>query len=246
MEYCPVRQLPCPIEVCNHIESLVVLLEDSLGPTRYGVVVTGSLSRGVFQQDHSDVDLLVLLNRVPPTPSEEGLGEFLGNVETTFDITFVTRQQLGTDAWPTPVVYLGKTAFGIVRKPSGSRDFLLQRQDAFEAGLQVTSGPHVSIRYVPQQLIAQCIGHVLPFIRTHFKNRALMLCRVLFWQEYHRLSSKEEAGVLVMDRVPAQFRSLISADLDSYRGNGLRELNDELLGQFEEYVAGVYARGVPT
>ncbi len=81
---------------------------------------------------------------------------------TALDITAVTKEQLGANRWPTPVVWIGKTDLGIVHKPDGSKDFLLLRQDAYEAGLLVTAHNQIRISCVPPELLARCVNYILP------------------------------------------------------------------------------------
>ncbi len=177
----------------------------------------GSRARESGNPETSDVDLLLVTKR--PTPSEKRvhLLEHVKSQSLSYDITAATIDHINADVFPTPVDFLLKMNNTIVLKPDGSKDFLLLRQDIFESGRDLLGTPHNRIlKRVPWPLLRQCIRHVVPQIRTHFKNPALMFCRVAFTLAERRLCTKIEAGEWGLRALDARFHRLILMDLDSY------------------------------
>lgn len=210
------------------------------------IVLTGSLARGCFQERTSDVDLLVVVgDDARAIAAAREFADALVGIDTRFDITVVTPGQLAADAWPTPITCLIKPPGRVATKLGGSNDALLHRQDAYEAGIVVLQEERTEIEAVPADLLSRCVEHVFPFIRTRFKNPALMYCRVLWWYEYGSLCSKAEAAAAVGTLLPPRFHDLVASDSESYTGVGAFDLDTDLLLELERFTAQTIRRRTP-
>ena len=119
---------------------------------------------------------------------------------------------------------------------------LLHRQDAHEAGIVILENRPISLRPVPTPLVSHCVEYILPFIRTQFKNPALMFCRVLYWYDHLSLCSKVQAALATVDILPSSLRLLVQADLEGYTSGRQSLLDGELLLRLQEYVKGTVQR----
>jgi hypothetical protein len=148
------------------------------------------------------------------------------------------------DVFPTPVVCLVKpiTDYQIVRKAEGSRDFLLARQDAYEAGFVLAGLPsHDLIRPVPWPLLVASLDYLFPHILLHFKNPVLMLSRIVYAWTHHRLCSKRDAGEWAVAALGTQWAQLIETALVDYASALRTSMTSEVLRVFEDHCAGLIA-----
>ena len=203
----------------------------------------GSRARELGNPETSDVDLLLVTKRLIPSEKREHLLELVKSQSLSYDITAATIDHINADVFPTPVDFLLKMNNTIVLKPDGSKDFLLFRQDIFESGRDLLGTPHNRIlKRVPWPLLRQCIRHVVPQIRTKFKNPALMFCRVAFTLVECHLCTKIEAGEWGLRVLDARFRQLIQMDLDSYVGSSDCSLEQDDLRHLEGHCRAMIER----
>ena len=196
----------------------------------------GSRARDCGNPETSDVDLLLVTRRLTPSEKREHLLDRTKQQSLPYDITVATIDHINADVFPTPVDFLLKMNNAIVLKPDGSKDFLLFRQDIFESGRDLLGTPHNRIlKRVPWPLLRQCIRHVVPQIRTKFKNPALMFCRVTFTLVECRLCTKIEAGEWGLRVLDARFHQLIQMDLDSYVDSSNCSLDQDDLRHLEAH-----------
>ena len=130
--------------------------------------------------------------------------------------------------------------YKIVRVPEGRRDFLLQRQDAYQAGIAfVGPDPCETMRSVPWPLLAENLGFLFPYIITNFKNPVLMLCRIAYAHTHRNLCCKRRAGEWALETLGERWRPMIEAALALYsEGTADNTGLSPVLQEFEEYCAG--------
>ena len=126
----------------------------------------------------------------------------------------------------------------VVHLPKGSRDFLLQRQDVFECGIDLCGLPRKQIILpVPWPLLSKSIDYLFPYIRVRFKNPILMMCRAVYTFHFHHLCSKIQAGIWALNTFELRYHLLIEDDIQDYQNGTQSTFNKALLQEFEEYCA---------
>ena len=199
------------------IDAFVGKLGDIYEQELVSVWMGGSRARDCGTPAASDVDLLLVTKGLTALGKRGRILELTKQQSLPYDIAVATIDHINVDVFPTPVDFFLKMNNTIVLKSDGSKDFLLLRQDISESGRDLLGTPHKqSLKRVPWPLVQQCIRHVVPQIRTHFKNPALMFCRVAFTLAERRLCTKIEAGEWGLRALDARFHRLIQMDLDSY------------------------------
>ena len=147
-----IRSLVCPDGLQDRIDKYATGLLRILGENLLGVYLYGSLARGCYHAGSSDVDIIVVTRSGCAQQQHPAILKAHEDAGVPVDAVFVTKEQLNSDVFPTPIGFLVKPIEGhkIVHSPEGSRDFLLQRQDAYDAGVALV-GPNPSeiMRPVP-------------------------------------------------------------------------------------------------
>jgi streptomycin 3"-adenylyltransferase len=241
-------RLQCSSLVRLKLRKYAEQLQGLLGANVRGVYVYGSLARGCFHPSSSDVAVIVIISEdVEPDASE--VARIHRSSGLPLDAVFVTEEQIRKDAFPTPVSFLVKPMdnFAIVHPAADSSDLLLQRQDAFEAGVAILGPePRESIRPVPWPLLARSLDALFPHIVPRFKNGILMLCRVAYARENHSLCSKKCAGEWAINAFGTRWAPIISSALAEYAsGCSCTSISESTLRAFEHDCAG-YSSGLPS
>ena len=214
-----------------------------LGDDLIGVYLYGSLARGCYHPASSDLDIIAVTRRACEESEYAAILQVYQDAGGQADAVFVTEEQLNADVFPTPIGFLVKLK--IIHVPEGRGDFLLQRQEAYEAGVALVGPePREIIRPVPWPLLKESLDFLFPHIVGKFKNPVLMLCRIAYAHANHSLSSKKQAGEWALEAFEKQWRPMISVALAQYAegvtGLGLTFVE---LKEFEQYCAG-YVRGL--
>lgn len=238
-----IESCDCSVDLKQGIGRYVAQLAGLLGGDLLGVYLYGSLARGCYNAATSDVDVIVVVRENCSGVDESGVLEVHRNSAILIDAVFVTEDQMHLDAFPSPLMFLVKKPMDdctIVHVPEGRRDFLLQRQDAFEAGVWLV-GPAVADlpRPVPWPLIAESLDYVYRHIVTHFKNPVLMLCRVVYAWTHRELCSKKRAGEWARTALDARWASTLETALAEYAtGCAKSSIPADEIQAFEDYCAG--------
>ena len=244
-----IRSLVCSEALQGRIARYATGLIEILGGNLVGVYLYGSLARGCYHAGPSDVDTIVVTGRDCAESEYPAILQVHKDVGAPVDPVFVTEEQLNADVFPTPIGFLVKPIEGhkIVHVPEGRGDFLLQRQDAYEAGVALAGpSPREMIRPVPWPLLAESLDYLFPHIITRFKNPVLMLCRIAYAHTHHSLCCKRRAGEWAVEAFEERWRPMISAALAQYAEGVTGPAATSMeLQEFEAYCAG-YIRGLPS
>ena len=248
IHHADIELLECAHAVRRKIARYSRGLLEILGDDLVGVCLYGSLARGCHNGATSDVDMIVVVRGNCSELDESRVLELHRNSAILIDAKFVTEDQMHLDAFAPPVEFLLKLIDGwkIVHVPEGRRDFLLDRQDAFEAGVWLV-GPTVAdlLRPVPWPLIAESLDYLYPHIVTHFKNPVLMLCRVAYAWTHRELCSKKRAGEWAMVELDAQWASTLETALAEYAaGCAKSSISADEIQAFEGYCSGLRCFGI--
>ena len=271
-----IRSLACGDELQEGIVSYASGLTEVLGDNLRGVYLYGSLARGCHHPATSDVDVIVVTREDCPEEQHSAILEMHERAGDPVDAVFVTHDQANADVFPTPVGFLVKplgrlprraqsalneiartqkwavddpisSDYRIVRVPEGRGDFLLQRQDAYEAGIAlVGTDPCEIIRPVPWPLLAENLDFLFPHIIPNFKNSVLMLCRIAYAHTHHGLCCKRHAGEWALEALDERWRPMIEAALARYsQGIAGNAESPSVRQEFEGYCAG-YISSLPS
>lgn len=237
VEEANIRSLVCPDGLQDRIDKYATGLLRILGENLLGVYLYGSLARGCYQPTSSDVDTIVVTRRGCAESEYPAILQVHKDVGAPVDPVFVTEEQLNADVFPTPIGFLVKLK--IIHVPEGRGDFLLQRQEAYEAGVALVGPePREIIRPVPWPLLKESLDFLFPHIVGKFKNPVLMLCRIAYAHANHSLSSKKQAGEWALEAFEERWKQVISAAMDEY-AEGVRSTATPLeLKEFEAHCAG--------
>ena len=242
-----IRSLVCPDGLQDRISEYTAGLMEVLGGNLIGVYLYGSLARGCYRAGPSDVDTIVVTGRDCAESEYPAILQVHKDVGAPVDPVFVTEEQLNADVFPTPIGFLVKPIEGhkIVHVPEGRGDFLLQRQDAYEAGVALAGpSPREMIRPVPWPLLAESLDYLFPHIITRFKNPVLMLCRIAYAHANYSLCSKRQAGEWALEAFEERWRPLVSAAQAQYaevllgRQSSFRSSRSTAQGMSAIYVIG--------
>lgn len=234
-----IHEIVCPESVKPGLSSYASCLVETLGDDLAGAYLCGSVARGCYQPITSDIDIVVVVKDNPPANLGSSMLLVGRYVHLPLDSVVVTESQARTDVFPTPIELFIKPGMdaAVSCAPGGSGDFLLLRQDTYEAGIPL-AGPHAHhlMTPVPWRLLAQCLDSLFPNIVSHFKNPILMLCRVAYAWTKHELCSKEQAGDWACDALGAQWFTTIRTALTEYAcGNDVSVTPREVIRSFEIY-----------
>lgn len=236
-----IQSLVCPDNVRVALLSYASCLAATLGDDIVAAYVCGSIVRGCYQPITSDVDVLVVVKDNPAAnlPTSMLLVQRYGRLPV--DAVVVTESELRADVFPTPIQFQVKPGMDEVVQPApgGSRDFLLSRQDAREAGIAFVGPPAGALMNpVPWPLLAQSLDSLFPNIVLQFKNPVLTLCRVAYAWANHELCSKEQAGDWACEALGAQWFIMIRTALTEYAcGNSFSTTPRDIIRSFEAYCA---------
>jgi len=234
-----IARLLCTDDVRQAVAAYAAGIAEILGGELVGCYLYGSLARGCFHPRTSDVDVLVVSEGPCRDDAVRRICLAHDQIRIPADAVFVTKGQIALDRTPTPVDFTIKLGLGVrpIRSPEGSRDFLLVRQEVLDCDMALVGRPAREVmRPVPWPLLAQALDHLLPNILPHFKNPALMLCRVAYAFANRSLCSKQAAGDWALAALAPRWHGMVGNALEKYRsGVADNQGPDEELYAFERY-----------
>lgn len=240
-------ELSCPQEVKDQLAAYGSSLGRIMGGDLVGAYLYGSIARGCYHPGTSDIDVLVVLSKVPSEDVLRQVSQLHRETSLPIDATFVLQDSVSNPQFPASVEFFIKPNQdgGIIRAPEGSGHVLLQHQDVWEVGVPLVGPPVRDVfRSVPWPLVDASLVYVFPHIREHFKNPVLSLARIVSAHTYRSLCSKRQGGEWALRRLSEKWHPLIKMDLDGYaKGEtGLDAEPSGILG-FEKYCSD-YISGV--
>jgi streptomycin 3"-adenylyltransferase len=250
------KSLACSDETRRRLTRYVGGIANVLGDNLFGIYLYGSLARGCYHPATSDVDIVVITRAANSDCCNSAILGVYRQAGGAIDAVFLTEDQMSADEFPARVGFLVKaildhsiiarigslvksiSGYSIIRPTDGvRRDFLLQRQDVFEAGVALFGPPpQAAVRPVPWALLAESLDFLLPNIVPHFKNPVLMLCRIAYAHEHRMLCSKSEAGIWAAKAFGDTWEAMIEEALREYAsGVSQTGISTVALAAFEEY-----------
>lgn len=226
----------CAPKIRDGLHAYVAGVRDLLGEGLVGVYLYGSVASGCSNRQTSDVDVLVVVTRALTQAEKEALLAVHRSVPAPIDATYITREQLNRDCFPTPLQCVIRPV-KLFSVPDGLVDFPVIRQDVYVNGVRLL-GPEVRelVRPVPWEVLDPCVRQLFPVALERFKNPVLMLCRICCTLTTRRPCSKADAGRWALTVAPPQWQDLIRQALDDYaRGVRQRDLDEDQARAFEQW-----------
>lgn len=234
-----IQRLACSDALKRGIATYAMALQENLGDSLLGIYIYGSLARGCYHPSTGDVDVIVAIKDFYTRHDDSLVLKPHHAVGAPVDGVFVTESQIAMDIVPTPIAFTVKpiSGYSIVPKPEGSRDFLLQRQEAYEAGITVAGRLACdAIPPVPWPLLEESLDFLLPYIVHYFKNPILMLSRIAYAHTFHKLSSKQAAGEWAATTFGEDWCTVIRSALDKYAtGSSVIDASRAVREEYQNY-----------
>lgn len=208
------------------IDALVQRFKACLENRLAAIIIFGSVAHKRFVPGRSDIDLLGVVHPYPSTSQKNKMVASLTDMHSTFDIVVTSPDLLNLNKVPTPILFRIKMNQNIVEKEKGTIDFVLNRQDAYEAGVWLLPNSSVKITPVPHEVLKESVVEMLPYLATRFKNPILSLCRSVYTCQYGEMCSKVEAGVWALENLDRKWSFAIRDDLNRYQ-NGYEGFKDQ-------------------
>jgi streptomycin 3"-adenylyltransferase len=255
-----------PADVRAQMEMFCRAVREALAGNVVGVYLHGSLAMGCFNPERSDIDLLVVTERLMAAETKRDVAQLLlrsSDAPRPIEISFLTRGQLRRWEYPTPfdfhygedwrASYETDLASGAWRRwnDAQGRDVDLAAHVTIlrHRGLCL-GGPPVATVFpdVPPEDYRDSLLRDVAWAREEMERHPVYAllnpCRVLWYLREGRICSKDEAGAWAVDALPEAFRDTLRRALAVYRG----EAEDapfpaEDLKRFAEYVAGQFGAG---
>lgn len=238
------QALQLPASTKSALSLYVNQLSEAFSGGLASIYVYGSLARKCYNPSTSDIDIIAVIKDGCPIPDDSLVLRIHENTGVSMDVVVLTERQLNSDVFPSPIVYIVKAVQygGIVRKPEGDYCFILQRQDAYEAGFSLLGPPpRQMINPAPWALLEQGLEYLFPYIVSHFKNPLLMLSRILYAWSNRKLCGKQEAGEWAISTLDKQWQPMLKNALAEY-ANGLKSsVTTEQKKAFEQHCASLIA-----
>lgn len=210
--------------------------QDALGDAVSGVYLHGSLAIGGFNPRRSDIDLLIVVDRVPDRRALHALTRATLNLHDrlpegrAIEFTVVEDSALRVFTHPAPFVYHYSSAHRdkYAADPNyicggwTDPDLAAQVAVAYERGIALYGRPlRETYPPVPETDYRSSILHDVSTAETDILHNpvyvVLNLCRVLLFAEEKRMSSKQEGGEWALEALP-QWQDVVETALNAYRG----------------------------
>jgi len=227
-----------------------------LGENLIGVYLHGSLAMGCFNPQKSDLDLILVVEEEISAEIKRRFAEKLLQLneeapEKGFELSIVRRAVCKPFVYPTPYLF---------HYSNGWRKAAMENMEKYIADIQGTDkdlGAHFTIlnRYgiplygppveeifapVPKQDYFDSIWFDVQNAAQDILESpvyiVLNLCRVLGYVRDDLVLSKSTGGEWGMEHLPATFRGLVEAALQSYTSNAEMTAKDDELRAFAAYM----------
>lgn len=226
------------------LAQLVDLFRNELGDNLIGVYLHGSMAMGCFHPKESDIDLLIIVKnglhkQLARTIIDRSLElhdemPYICSVE----YSIVLQKYLSPFEYPTPFElhysevyrerYRTDRAYicGGFTDPDLAAHFMV----AYHRGITLYGKPlHEICEPIPREYYIDSIYHDIKnakqdviedptFSRINHVDIVLNLCRVLFYLQEGKVSSKKEGGEWAVQSLPKEYQKLIQNCLQKYLG----------------------------
>lgn len=228
---------PATREAFASAKEMSAKARDTLGDVVSGVYLHGSLAMGGFNPGRSDIDLLIVVDRVPDRRSLHALTRATLHLHDrlpegrSIEFTVVEDSALRFFSHPSPFVYHYSSAHR--EKYAADPDYLCggrtdpdlaaQVAVAYERGIALHGQPlRETYPPVPKTDYRRSILHDVSTAETDILHDpvyvVLNLCRVLLFAAEERIASKQEGGEWAIEALP-QWRDVVRWALEEYGGN---------------------------
>lgn len=246
------------LEILAYLDQAVELFKAELETNLSGIYLHGSLAMGCFNQDTSDIDLLIVIH---DKLSQEASLKLAKKVVAFHDslpnrrgveLSIVLKTYLKNFVYPTPFEF-HFSDFHLERYRADESYVCGGYEDAdlaahfavvYQRGI-ILYGEPIREAFLPVDrkyylnAILEDIGDAPKSIIESPVYYTLNLCRVLYFVQEAYISSKKEGGTWGLQHLPARYHGLLKRCLDEYSGAvNAGGYDPVLLVDFAEYMTG--------
>jgi predicted nucleotidyltransferase len=249
----------CPQTVRDQINGFTENIARVLGDNLTGIYLHGSLAMGCFNPARSDIDLLVITQQgmTPETLREVAriVLDYSGR-PSQFELSFLRESYLFPWQYPTPFDFhfsedwRDKTVAALAAPewqlwsgnlPPTDPDLAAHITITRARGICIVGKPILDVfPTVPRTDYIDSIMGDFDFAREQIADNpvyaVLNFCRIYGYLREGRIDSKDEAGVWALDHLPAEYHTLITAALDTYRHDRPHDFDPAALNTFANYI----------
>ena len=229
---------------------------DILGENLVGAYLHGSLAMGCFNPAKSDIDLIIVTEREPEAEAKRRLMEMALALDEAgpgkgIEFSVVCREVCDPFIYPTPftlhysrmhTVWYRKDPDDYLAKMNGVDPDLAAHFTILRHRGKALYGKPVKEVFgeVPREAYLDSIVKDVENAREDILGdpvyAALNLCRVLAFASDGVVLSKREGGEWGMDRLPEEYRGVVSGALAAYNSDAAMPLNEPTAARFAAYM----------
>lgn len=229
-----------------------------LGNNLIGIYVHGSIAFGCFNPNKSDIDFIVVVNNIPSLEEKEALVQTLLclNEEVPdkgYEMSVVLSRFCKEFIYPTPfelhysIAHLQRCKDNLreycISMNGMDKDLAAHFTVIKKVGYTIWGKPITEVfGDVPKEnyldSIKEDIGNATEEISGNSIYFILNLCRVLAYKNEGLILSKEQGGLWGKEKLPEEFRLLLSKALKNYKSEIEEVFDRELLLDFSNYMIG--------
>ncbi|MDQ2714810.1 MAG: DUF4111 domain-containing protein [Chloroflexota bacterium] len=249
----------CLASIHARVQAFCEQVRIILGADLMGIYLHGSLALGCFNPELSDIDLLVVTQRRMSVAIKRQIMEQLlqlSNAPCPIEISFLVEPEIHPFRHPLPFDLHYSEFWRQETSQAQADGTWRQRNDVIRSDPDLAA--HLMIAHrrgitlygraaasvllpVPGKAYAQAIIRDYSEVRdTHMKKPVYFIlnaCRVHAYLTEGHIFSKDEGGVYGIEKLPAQFHTLINQALEIYRGERQDvPFNEDMLAQFATYM----------
>lgn len=219
------------------LADIIHLFQEELAHNLVGIYIHGSLAMGGFHPQHSDIDLLVIVQQQVSRRTKLHIAKRLLKLEehllssSGFELSILLENDVKQFVYPTPFEFhysayhreKYRTDEQYICEGAEDPDLAAHLFVTYSRGITLYGKEikEVLIPIDPQYFIRSILAdieHVSEDIVASPVYFTLNLCRILLFLREHQVSSKQEGGEWALSHVSAKYSKLIQACLDQYRG----------------------------
>lgn len=221
------------------LEKIVEVFQAILKDNLVGIYLHGSLAMGCFNPEKSDIDFLIVVKEKLPievrraiVKSTLNLAEFEGVPEKGLEFSIILEKYLKNFLHPMPFEFhyskVWHKAYEEDRvdlsKENTDRDLSAHITVIIHRGICIYGKPIEEV--FPSEIPIECYIDSILYDAESIKEDIykdpvygiLNLCRVLYFLKERAISSKKEAGLWGIKKLPEEFAQLVSKALKEYTG----------------------------
>jgi len=241
-----------PSEVAALLKRITESLPVILGKNLVGIYVYGSLTQRAFKPDLSDIDCIVVTERVLSDRQFRRLQTWLGRESMVnpwmarLQATFLIKNEILTINSKACLYQFGQL------NRSGSDGNPIIWMNVLKSGLVLVGAPPSTfVPKITRGILIEALRREVGYLREEFVERAdsewrdvpsyrvyavLTLCRILYSFRYGTIVSKQRAATWALRRDLGEWHELILKALETQAGRRTAKLQRRSIARFIDFV----------